>query len=112
METPQLYHTKYNVKSMKNDKSRHYKIGFFSVEIVDFIESFRSGVGWTVKPVLSLLVGCIKGKSAIHFAGVYSERMRSLASQSFWVLGYFASNVGRDEELIRNYIRHLVQKHE
>ncbi len=34
-----------------------------------------------------------------------SERKRNFAGQSFWARGYFVSTVGRDEELIRNYIR-------
>ena len=50
-------------------------------------------------------VGYIKGKSEIHLARVYSERKRNFAGQSFWARGYFVSTVGRDEELIRNYIR-------
>ena len=40
------------------------------------------------KYAVSSVVGYIKGKSAIHLAR-----------------GYFVSSVGRDEEMIRNYIR-------
>jgi putative transposase len=47
-------------------------------------------------------VGNIKGKSAIHMAG---ERKRNFVGQSFWARGSFVSTVGRDEEVIRNYIR-------
>jgi putative transposase len=54
---------------------------------------------------VSNVVGYIKGKSAIHLARVYSERKRNFAGQSFWARGYFVSTVGRDEELIRKYIR-------
>lgn len=50
--------------------------------------------------------GFIKGKSAIHMARVYSERKRNFTGQNFWARGYFVSTVGRDEELIRNYILH------
>ena len=57
------------------------------------------------KYAVSNVVGYIKGKSAIHLARVYSERKRNFAGQSFWARGYFVSTVGRDEELIRNYIR-------
>jgi putative transposase len=56
------------------------------------------------------VVGYIKGKSAIHLARVYGERKRSFVGQSFWARGYFVSTVGRDEETIREYIRH--QEHE
>jgi len=33
----------------KNDKSRHYKIEFYSGEIVDFIEGFHGGADLTVE---------------------------------------------------------------
>ncbi len=58
------------------------------------------------KHPVSQVVGFIKGKSAIHLARVYSERKRNFTGQNFWARGYFVSTVGRDEELIRNYIRH------
>ncbi len=52
------------------------------------------------------VVGYIKGKSAIHLARVYGERKRNFVGQHFWARGYFVSTVGRDEEMIREYIRH------
>ena len=52
------------------------------------------------------VIGCIKGKSAIHIARQYSGKSRNFVGQHFWERGYFASTVGRDEEVIRNYIRH------
>ncbi len=52
------------------------------------------------------VVGFIKGKSAIHVARTYGGWKRNFVGQSFWARGYFASTVGRDEEVIRNYIRH------
>jgi putative transposase len=61
---------------------------------------------------VSQVVGYIKGKSAIHLARVYSERKRNFAGQSLWARGYFVSSVGRDEEVIRNYIRHQEQEDE
>ncbi len=64
------------------------------------------------KHPVSQVVGYIKGKSAIHLARVYSERKRNFTGQNFWARGYFVSTVGRDEELIRNYIRHQEQEDE
>ena len=55
---------------------------------------------------VSQVVGYIKGKSAIHLARVYGERKRNFVGQHFWARGYFVSTVGRDEEVIRRYIRH------
>ena len=57
------------------------------------------------KYAVSQVVGYIKGKSAIHLSRVYAERKRSFVGQSFWARGYFVSTVGRDEEVIRAYIR-------
>ena len=64
------------------------------------------------KYAVSNVVGYIKGKSAIHLARVYGERKRNFTGQSFWARGYFVSTVGRDEEVIRNYIRHQEQEDE
>ena len=55
-------------------------------------------------------IGYIKGKSAIHLARVYGERKRNFVGQHFWARGYFVSTVGRDEAVIREYIRN--QEHE
>jgi putative transposase len=54
---------------------------------------------------VSQVIGYIKGKSAIHLARVYGERKRNFVGQNFWARGYFVSTVGRDEALIREYIR-------
>ena len=51
------------------------------------------------------VVGFIKGKSAIHIARTFMERKRNFIGQHFWARGYFVSTVGRDEEVIRKYIR-------
>ena len=57
------------------------------------------------KYAVSQIVGYIKGKSAIHVAREYGERKRNFVGQHFWARGYFVSTVGRDEEMIRKYIR-------
>jgi putative transposase len=51
------------------------------------------------------VIGYIKGKSAIHIARTYGERKRNFVGQHFWARGYFVSTVGRDEAMIREYIR-------
>jgi putative transposase len=58
------------------------------------------------KYAVSQVVGFIKGKSAIHIARTYAGRTRNYVGQHFWARGYFASTVGRDEQVIREYIRH------
>ena len=57
------------------------------------------------KYAVSQVVGYMKGKSAIHLARVYGERKRNFVGQHFWARGYFVSKVGRDETMIREYIR-------
>ena len=57
------------------------------------------------KHAVSQVIGFIKGKSAIHLARVYGEKKRNFVGQSFWARGFFVSTVGRDEALIREYIR-------
>jgi len=51
------------------------------------------------------VVGYIKGKSAIHIARSFLGRKKNFTGQSFWARGYFVSTVGRDEQMIREYIK-------
>jgi putative transposase len=62
------------------------------------------------KYAVSQVIGFIKGKSAIHLARVYGERQRNFVGQHFWARGYFVSTVGRDEQVIREYIRKQEQE--
>lgn len=62
------------------------------------------------KYAVSQVIGFIKGKSAIHLARVYGERKRNFVGQHFWARGYFVSTVGRDETVIREYIRNQEQE--
>jgi len=57
------------------------------------------------KYAVSQVVGYIKGKSAIHIARTYAGRRRNFIGQSFWARGYFVSTVGRDEGIVRKYIK-------
>ena len=57
------------------------------------------------KYAVAQVVGYLKGKSAIHLARVYAERRQNFVGQHFWARGYFVSTVGRDEAVIREYIR-------
>jgi putative transposase len=57
------------------------------------------------KYAVSQVIGYIKGKSAIHLARVYGEHKRNFVGQHFWARGFWVSTVGRDEKVIREYIR-------
>jgi putative transposase len=51
------------------------------------------------------VVGYIKRKSAIHIARHYGGKKRNFVRQHFWARGFCESTVGRDEQVIREYIR-------
>jgi putative transposase len=51
------------------------------------------------------VIGYIKGKSTIHVARTFFDHKRNFVGQHFWARGYFVSTVGRDEVVIREYIR-------
>ena len=57
------------------------------------------------KYAVATVIGYIKGKSAIYIARTFCERKRNFVGQHFWARGYFVSTVGRDEAVIREYIR-------
>lgn len=62
------------------------------------------------KFVVSQVVGYIKDKGAIHIARMYVGNKMNFVGQHFWSRGHFASTVGRDEKVIREYIRHQEQE--
>jgi putative transposase len=62
------------------------------------------------KYAVSQVIGYIKGRSAIHLARVYGERKRNFVGQHFWARGFWVSTVGRDEAVIREYIRKQAQE--
>lgn len=57
------------------------------------------------KYAVAQVVCFIKGKSAIHIARTYGGQRKNFVGQSFWARGYYVSTVGRDEEMVREYIR-------
>ena len=61
------------------------------------------------KHSVSQVVGYIKGKSAIRVARDFMGRHQSFKGYHFWARGYFASTVGIDEQMIREYIRNQEQ---
>jgi putative transposase len=49
------------------------------------------------------IIGYMKGKSSIWIS--QNCKMRNFLGHKFWARGYFVTTVGRDEEVIRAYIR-------
>ena len=62
------------------------------------------------KFAVSQVIGCLKGKSAIHIVRVYTGQKRHYQGQHFWVRGFPVSTVGRDEEVMRKYIKEHIQE--
>lgn len=54
---------------------------------------------------VSKAIGYIKGKSAIFVARKFRGKERNFTGENFWARGYFVSTVGRDEMVIRDYIK-------
>ena len=50
-------------------------------------------------------VGFLKGKAATHMARTCMGRRKHYTGHHFWARGYSVSTVGRDEAVIREYIR-------
>ena len=61
----------------------------------------------SIPPKISVsnAIGYIKGKSAIFVARKFRGKERNFTGESFWARGYFVSTVGRDEIVIREYIK-------
>ena len=57
------------------------------------------------KYAVAQVVGFIKGKSAIHIARTYGGRKRNFVGEHFWARGYYVSTAGKDEKVVREYIK-------
>ena len=57
------------------------------------------------KYAVSQVIGYIKGKSAIHIGRTYHNKKRNFVGEHFWARGYYVSTVGRDEDVVQEYIR-------
>ena len=54
---------------------------------------------------VSNVIGYIKGKSAIYVARNFMGKKKNFTGMKFWARGFFVSTVGRDEEMIKEYIK-------
>jgi len=60
---------------------------------------------------IAMVVGYLKGKSAIRVHRELLKTQGTLFGRAFWARGYCVSTVGLDERMIREYIRKQ-EKHE
>ena len=54
---------------------------------------------------MAQIIGYMKRKSSIWIAQNVERKMRNFLGHKFWARGYFVTTVGRDEEMIRAYIK-------
>lgn len=61
----------------------------------------------TIPPKLAVseVVGTLKGKSAIRMFKKFPELRKQYWGSHFWSRGYYVSTVGKNEEMIRQYIK-------
>ena len=52
-----------------------------------------------------MVIGFLKGKSAVRIHRQLRQARGSLFGRSFWARGYCVSTVGLDEDQIRQYIK-------
>jgi putative transposase len=57
------------------------------------------------KYAVAQVIGYMKGKSSIWIAQNVERRMCNFLGHKFWARGCFVTTVGREEELIRAYIK-------
>jgi putative transposase len=62
------------------------------------------------KYAVAKVVGYIKGKSAIYIARNFGHRRKNFTGEKFWARGYFVTTCGKDDEEIREYIKHQEQE--
>ena len=55
---------------------------------------------------IAMLIGYLKGKSAIQIHRQQEGVKRGFTGKHFWSRGYCVSTVGLDEEMIREYVKH------
>ena len=54
---------------------------------------------------VSMLIGFLKGKTAIKLHQEFAGHARNYYGKHFWSRGYFVSTVGLDENKIRKYVK-------
>lgn len=63
------------------------------------------------KVCVSVFVGAVKGKTAIHMFRKFPQlRQRPYWGNHFWAEGYCVDTVGVNEEMIRKYVKYQEHK--
>ena len=54
---------------------------------------------------IAMIIGFLKGKSAIMLNREYSKGKKNYYGKHFWSRGYYVSTIGKDEEEVKKYIQ-------
>ena len=86
-------------RELAKQKESHIEAGHIAVDHVHVCISIPP------KYAVAQVVGFMKGKSAIYIARNFGGRQRNFVGENFWARGYYVSTVGKDEKLIKAYIK-------
>ena len=87
------------IRELAKQKESHIEAGHIAVDHVHVCISIPP------KYAVAQVVGFMKGKSAIYIARNFGGRQRNFLGENFWARGYYVSTVGKDEEVIKAYIK-------
>ena len=87
------------IRELAKQKESHILAGSIAMDHVHICISIPP------KYAVAQVVGFIKGKSAIDIARNFGGRQRNFLGENFWARGYYVSTVGKDEEVIKAYIK-------
>jgi putative transposase len=57
------------------------------------------------KQAVALIIGFLKGKSAVAIARKFGGKLKTFTGEHFWARGYAVSTVGYELEVAKRYIR-------
>ena len=83
------------------------------IEIIEgrvMMEKFHMVLSIPPKYSVSEVLGFLKGKSALKIFDRYPSLKRRYWGRHFWVKGYYASTVGLDERIIREYVKNQLEQ--
>ena len=65
-----------------------------------------------IPPKISIasFVGYLKGKSTLRIFDKYSNLKYKFGKREFWCIGYYVDTVGKNEKVIKEYIKQQLQE--
>ena len=87
------------LRSLAKQKEVEILEGFVCVDHVHMVLSIPP------KYSVAMILGFLKGKSAIRIHQEFSKHYKNYHGKHFWSRGYCVSTIGLDEEMIKEYVR-------